>query len=150
MTLSITVNLVGMEKLRATFSKLENSTQANSDLLLQTGEFLRESLQTNTPEQSGTLRKGWLQTKLLSVNIAIIQNIVPYAGIVEEGRKGGKVIRPVNKKVLHWVDESGSHFSKKVVQGAYKGSHFVKLTIESTLNSAVNRAFALIQGRYGL
>lgn len=83
------------KELRLTETFVENKTDETADIIL-------ESVQEDTPVETGTALAGW--EKVDDINGAVVQNMVPYIGYLDEGTE----------------DYAGNHMSAKAIQKASK------------------------------
>ena len=83
--------------------------------------------------KTGRLRSS--VTSRSAGNRATIGTNVDYAPHVEYGTKP-HTIRPVNKKALKWQGPSGPVFAKVVHHPGFKGHHYMKKTLDESLDDA--------------
>ena len=80
-------------------------------------------LMINSPVDHGLLRQWFIDS--LTDERAVIKSPAEYALYQDQGTKA-HMIRPVNKKALHW----DGHFSKGHMVSGIKGKHFVDKSFE--------------------
>ena len=90
-----------------------------------TAQDLIGKLMRNSPVDHGLL-KEWAITKRTSDSIEIMSP-AKYAAAVNYGIRRPYMLRPKNKKALHW---EGKYFSKGHMMPARQGKHFVERSIE--------------------
>ena len=100
-------------------------------------------LQINSPVDHGLLRQWFIDS--LTDTEAHIKSPAEYAIYQDQGTKA-HMIRPVNRKALHW---EGGGFSKGHMVSGIKGKHFVEQSfnqLQPLVMGYFLRAFEEVQG----
>jgi len=95
-------------------------------------------IDATTKTRTGRLKRSVRAEKIAEPAAWRISVTAPYALIVELGRAGGKIIRPVRRKALAFEKEGVIKVKGKVVQGGFPGRRFFERSLPQIEEMAKN------------